>query len=516
MEVNLREVTSSAALEEKQKLRKEFKYLDMIFYTLAALIGLDTIGAFASNGSQALTWLVISAITFLLPYALITAELGSTFTQEGGMYEWCKMAGGRFFAALAAMMYWVSNPLWLGGTLAVGAIAAIKSFWFGSLSFQFGGNAATDATVEILIALVFVWGTIWCAILSLRVGKYISVFGSYLKLGLLVVFVVLALLFLFGGHSQGGSLNFTDLIPTNFSLVVSGIIPVLIFQWQGFEVQNGAGEEMVNPQRDVPRSIIRAGLTAVVAYAAFLITILLVLPKSQLTNVGSFLTAFKSVDSVLGSFATPLGWAVALAFAIALASSGGTWIMGADRTYAISALDRTAPLVFGRFSSRFGTPIAVNLMSGIMATVAMVAAILVNSFGKGNITSLFGLVLGFVISTATIAYLFIFPSFLILRYKYPHVPRVYRVPGGMFGAWIVTVLAFAYALIAVIFILVPSTTSVDRLTYELTQFIPLAIIVLLTVVFYIMGHNDTRNQDVFVELHTGESDVGRAEGIAGE
>jgi len=94
MEANLREVTSSAALEEKKKLKKEFKYLDMIFYTLAALIGLDTIGAFASNGTQALTWLVISAITFLLPYALITAELGSSFTQEGGMYEWCKMAGG--------------------------------------------------------------------------------------------------------------------------------------------------------------------------------------------------------------------------------------------------------------------------------------------------------------------------------------------------------------------------------------------------------------------------------------
>jgi glutamate:GABA antiporter len=516
MEVNLRKVTSSATLEEKQKLRKEFKYLDMIFYTLAALIGLDTIGAFASNGAQALTWLVISAITFLLPYALITAELGSTFTQEGGMYEWCKMGGGRFFAALAAMMYWVSNPLWLGGTLAVGAIAAIKSFWFGSLGFQFGGNATTDAIVEILIALVFVWGTIWCAILSLRVGKYISVVGSYLKLSLLVVFVVLALLFLFGGHSHGGSLNFADLIPSNFGLVVSGIIPVLIFQWQGFEVQNGAGEEMVNPQRDVPRSIIRAGLTAVVAYAAFLITILLVLPKSQLSNVGSFLAAFKSVEIVLGPFATPLGWAVALAFAIALASSGGTWIMGADRTYAISALDRTAPVVFGRFSGRFGTPIAVNLMSGIMATVAMVAAILVNAFGKGNITTLFGLVLGFVISTATIAYLFIFPSFLLLRYKYPHVPRVYRVPGGMVGAWIVTVLAFAYALIAVFFILVPSTTSIDRLTYELTQFIPLAIIVLLTIIFYIMGHNDTRNQDVFVDLHSSESGVVRAEGISGE
>lgn len=55
-------------------------------------------------------------------------------------------------------------------------------------------------------------------------------------------------------------------------------------------------------------------------------------------------------------------------------------------------------------------------------------------------------------------------------------------------------------------ILVPrSTGKVDRLTYELTRFIPLVIIVLLTIVFYIMGHNDKRNQDVFVDLHSGEN-----------
>jgi glutamate:GABA antiporter len=518
MDVNIREITSSAVLEEKKKLKKEFNYVDMIFYTLAALIGLDTLGAFAANGSQALTWLVISSITFLIPYALLTAELGSTFTQEGGMYVWCKMAGGRFFAALGAMFYWVSNPLWLGGTLAVGAIAAIKLLWFGNLNYQFGGDPTIDAVVEILIAAFFVWGTIWCAILSLRVGKYISVFGSYLKLGLLGLFVILAIFFLFGGHSKGGSLNAADLIPSNFFVIVSGIIPVLIFQWQGFEVQNGAGEEMVNPQRDVPRSIIRAGLTAVVAYAAFFIAILLVLPKDQLSNVGGFLAAFRSVDTVLGPLATPVGWLVGLAFAIALASSGGTWIMGADRTYAISALDRTAPLIFGRFSARYGTPIAVNIMSGIMATIVMVAAVLVTKFASGNITTLFALVLGFVISTATIAYLFIFPAFLILRYKYPNVPRVYRVPGGMPVAWIVTLLPFAYALIAVVFILVPGTLpgSIDRPTYELTQFIPLIIVILLTVVFYIMGHRDKRNQDVIVELNTGESSVGEVGGVAGE
>ena len=84
---SIREVTTSATLEEKKKLRKEFNYFDMIFYTVSALIGLDTLGAFSANGEQALTWMVIAAVAFLLPYALLTAEIGSTFTQD----EWCKL-----------------------------------------------------------------------------------------------------------------------------------------------------------------------------------------------------------------------------------------------------------------------------------------------------------------------------------------------------------------------------------------------------------------------------------------
>jgi hypothetical protein len=50
---------------------------------------------------------------------------------------------------------------------------------------------------------------------------------------------------------------------------------------------------------------------------------------------------------------------------------------------------------------------------------------------------------------------------------------------------------------------------VNRLTYELTQFIPLAIIILLTVVFYIWGQREKRNQDVVVE---GVADIGGAAG----
>ena len=125
----------------------------------------------------------------------------------------------------------------------------------------------------------------------------------------------------------------------------------------------------------------------------------------------------------------------------------------------------------------------------------------VTAFGSGSVTTLFALVLGFTLSTNTLAYLLIFPAFLMLRYRYPDVPRTYRVPGGMIGAWIVTLLPFAYAAIASYFILIPSASyvsksGVDRQTYEFTQFAPLIVIVLLTIVFYVWGQREKRNQDI--------------------
>src|SRR5260370_37631290 len=124
MDTSIREVTTSATLQEKKKLRKEFRLFDMIFYTVAAIIGIDTLGAVSSN-RQALTWLVISAITFLIPYGLLTADIRSTFTHQGDLYEQCNLAGGRILAYFAGRRYWLSNPLCGGRNLSVAAVIVL-------------------------------------------------------------------------------------------------------------------------------------------------------------------------------------------------------------------------------------------------------------------------------------------------------------------------------------------------------------------------------------------------------
>jgi amino acid transporter len=514
MDTSIREVTSEATIHEKKKLRKELRLFDMIFILAAALIGVDQLGAFASNGGQALTWLIISAITYFIPYGLMMAELGSTFTQEGGFYEWCKLAGGRFFAAPVALLCWITNPIWVGGTLSVTAILAIKTLWFGNPQMRFGGSIIVDAVVSLLIALIFIWGTIWSVIISPRKGKLLSIYGTYVKIGLLVLFTILAIAYALSGHALGAHYTLVDFMPSsNTVAIITTIFPLLVFNWSGFEIQNGAGEEMHHPRRDVPRAIIRAGIITVVTMGVVIGTIFLTLPKDQLASATGFLAAYQIVVGILpGPIAHVLGWLVALAIVVSLANNGGAWVLGADRIFAIAALDRNAPAVLGRFSSKYGTPLATNIMNGIIATITVAASLLLTALVGGTSATLFAVVLSIALSTGSILYVVLFSVYLILHHKYPHVHRPYRVPGGTVGAWLVAILPLAYAVIASYFSLIPTDATISifgvtRVTYELTVFVPLIIIGLLTMVFYIWGHLEKRNKDVVVELSFTEEET---------
>lgn len=80
------EHTTAAAIEEKSKLKKHFGRFDMLFFLICTLVGLDTLGQVASNGAEGFTWLIFLAFFFFIPYALLTAELGAAFPEEGGCY----------------------------------------------------------------------------------------------------------------------------------------------------------------------------------------------------------------------------------------------------------------------------------------------------------------------------------------------------------------------------------------------------------------------------------------------
>lgn len=76
---------TAAATLEKAKLRKVLSRIDLVLFTACAILGFDTVAASAEAGAQAITWLLISLVIFLIPYGMLTAELGSAFPPRAGL-----------------------------------------------------------------------------------------------------------------------------------------------------------------------------------------------------------------------------------------------------------------------------------------------------------------------------------------------------------------------------------------------------------------------------------------------
>jgi amino acid transporter len=479
------EHTTSLALEEKAKLIKSLRRFDMVFFTVCALVGLDTLGTVASNGPQGFSWLIVLAAVFVLPYALVMAEVGSAFTQEGGPYEWTKLAFSRFQGAIAAVLYWVTNPLWVGGSLAFIATEA----WSDNLS-----HIASGSFWDYVFKLVFIWISIGVAIISLRRGKWIPNFGAFLRVFVLGFFTITVIVYAFDHGVHGFPVK--DLKPTG--TIFLALVPLLLFNYVGFELQNGAAEEMEDPQRDVPIAVIRSAVIGVLMYAIPFLGILLVLPTKAVTGIGGFLDAVTEVFTVYGGAAHTLRDLMALCFIGAVVTSGAVWMMGSDRILAVASYDGAFHPFFARFNRTFGTPVRVNTMSGIVSSIFMIVAV---AAFHGGADSKFVVVLDIAISTTLISYLWIFPAALKLRYTHGHVRRPYRVPGGTRGMWIASALITFWVALGSWVAVFPGTLEkllglsydfkdtwgVSRGTFEGLTLGTLAVILLIAIVGYATG-----------------------------
>ena len=160
------EFDSPDAAEEKAKLQKHFGRADIFFFLVCTLVGVDGLGTLATQGGAGFTWLIVSVILFAIPSALILSELGAAYTEEGGPYVWVRLAFGHLAGAVNNFFYWVTNPVWMGGTLVGTAIGGLIVFM--------NNDNSWDKTPTIIFGVVFIWLGVLFAILSFKVGKWVA------------------------------------------------------------------------------------------------------------------------------------------------------------------------------------------------------------------------------------------------------------------------------------------------------------------------------------------------------
>lgn len=276
----------------------------------------------------------------------------------------------------------------------------------------------------------------FAAILSLAKAKWIPAAGAFFKISFLCLFLVTAAVYATQHGVQPLSLG-------SFSPTLRGFItltPLLLFAFLGFEGGSSASGEMRNAQHDVSVSVLRSATMAGIFYLLPVATILLVLPPSDIDGVSGLLKAVNTVFSVYGPAAEPMMVLALVMFTLANIGQGAAWMIMSDRMQAMAAADGSFfGGFFGKFHPRLGTPVHVNLLSGIVSTLFMLAAMELT----GSSADLFNVVLGVAVTTYLFSYLLIIPAAAKLRLSEPDVERPFRAgPNWFFILMCVVTTAF--------------------------------------------------------------------------
>ena len=92
---------------------KKFSLFEVILSVICVVFTIEAAAPASAMGNVQFFWWIFLIITFLLPYGLVVAELGTAFDSEGGLYDWVRLGLGDRWCARCSWCYWVNFPLWV-------------------------------------------------------------------------------------------------------------------------------------------------------------------------------------------------------------------------------------------------------------------------------------------------------------------------------------------------------------------------------------------------------------------
>ena len=412
---------------------------DIVLFTVSAILLLDTLAAGATVGASSVFWWLFLGLVFFVPYALICAELGTTYAEQGGLYAWVRHAFGRRWASRATWAYWVNTAVW---------VPAIHILFAGMFSQMFAPGLPLG--LQIAIGVVLTWITVALNAITLRVGKWIPNLGALLKIVIILTIMLGAVLHV-RSVGMANPLTLETMMPRWDQSVQ--YLSVIVYGMLGFELASAGSDEMKNPARDLPRAILTAGVIIIVMYTSATVAILAAIPAADINLVEGLLDTLKLFfgDTPAGRlFALSLGIAALFTFF----SNGVTWSLGCNRAMAEAAAEGEFPRALATVHPRTATPVGSAVAMGTVSTTVL----LFYGFFAGSNADLFWSLFAFSAVIFLLPYIMLVVSFARLRLVDRDRRRPYRIGGGNGVALLLAGLCATLLVLALIlFIYTPGT-----------------------------------------------------------
>jgi len=405
----------------------------MNFMTVVSLRGLP---AQAEYGLVSIFYYIFAAVVFLIPTALVAAELASAFPKQGGMFRWVGEAFGPRWGFAALYWQWQAWVLWLPAVLVFGAAALAFTMWPQSFDTALASNKIFSLAILLITSWAITVFTFRGIQASVSLSTFSGIFGTIVPGAILIV---LGGVYVAMGHPVQMSLK-TGFLP-DFGNWHSMVLAASIFLfYAGMEMQAVHVKNLKNPARDYPLSILIATIMTVVIFVLGTLAVGVVIPHKSINLAVSLLVAYRDLWATLG--APWLG--NVMAFMVAVGVIGQVTVVTAGPSTGLLAVGKAGylPKLMQRTNAN-GISIPILVLQGLIVTFLCLIFVVMPS-----VESVFQILSQISNIMFLTMYIVMFLAAIALRYSQPNIARPFRIPGGNFGMWLVGLVGLAGALIS--------------------------------------------------------------------
>src|SRR5438874_7301258 len=332
--------------------------LDMTIIFVAIVLFIVNASAIQRAGPAAYTFWILGFLAFLIPGALVTAQLGLMFPQEGSLYVWTQKALGPFWGFFAGFCAW-----WPGVLVMVATGDAVVTLW------QFiDKGGLPKAWEQGLVILAVLWFSAAMSMLRLRMTQsYANWAVLFYGAGIFVIGLAGVLWLIGSGHSATGgwgtasNWNIHSGQWTWFGFVILALL--------GIEVPLNMGVEIVH-MRAIKKYLFWGSIVVMFAYLWATLGTMLALPAAKsVGNTTDILVAVQKGFSGSHAFAV----VIALILIWFFVSNTIVYNYSFSRLLFVSGLEQRMPSKLGTVNPRTKVPVYAIVTQTVLSSLFVVA-----------------------------------------------------------------------------------------------------------------------------------------------
>src|SRR5689334_11317320 len=221
-------------------------WLTLAFMTTSSVASLRSAPTMAVYGLTCVFLYIVPAIVFLLPQALVAAELASGWT--GGIFRWVSEGMSSKWGLLA---------VWCQFAMTIFYYPTLLGFVASTLAYIFNPDLADNGVYTGIVIVVVFWSGVF---LSARggTGGIAKLASSGLLIGTLIpgaLLVILGIVYLGQGNASAAPMNASHFLPEWTGIASLVLIVNNFLSYSGMEMNAVHVGSLRNPRGEFPKAM---------------------------------------------------------------------------------------------------------------------------------------------------------------------------------------------------------------------------------------------------------------------